>query len=90
MLKNMIKWLSDALGQCRTIGVDFYFKRRRGATTGGELGSALDGLDWEGEERDPRYDIPKEMTTCYHCDIYKTCRYAWDAYNTDGDCLASK
>lgn len=29
-------------------------------------------------------------STCKGCSEVKTCIYAWDPYNTDGDCLASK
>ena len=32
-------------------------------------------------------DVSKEMTTCYNCPENKTCEYAWDPYNTNGDCL---
>ena len=28
--------------------------------------------------------------SCLDCPENKTCQYAWDAYNTGGDCLASK
>ena len=42
------------------------------------------------EEMEARFGVPKDMTTCYDCPSKETCRYAWDPYNTDGDCLASK
>ena len=28
--------------------------------------------------------------TCEKCPHDPTCQFAWDLYNTDGDCLASK
>lgn len=34
--------------------------------------------------------IKKEDLTCFNCTENKTCKYAWDEYNTQGDCLASK
>jgi hypothetical protein len=38
-----------------------------------------------------RYEnIPKEDTTCFRCPDSGTCKYAFDPYNTDGDCLADK
>jgi len=42
------------------------------------------------EELDAQYDVAKEDTTCWECSENKTCKYAWDPYNTDGDCLADK
>lgn len=32
----------------------------------------------------------KEDMTCSKCQLADTCRYAWDPYNTQGDCLADK
>lgn len=32
----------------------------------------------------------KEQHTCNECTAQDTCEYAWDNYNTNGDCLASK
>ena len=32
----------------------------------------------------------KEKFTCYDCKNNDICKYAWDLYNTNGDCLASK
>lgn len=34
--------------------------------------------------------IKPENLTCFECAENKTCEYAWDAYNTNGDCLAEK
>ena len=28
--------------------------------------------------------------TCYDCPLACNCRFAFDLYNTDGDCLAEK
>jgi hypothetical protein len=28
--------------------------------------------------------------TCNSCGVALTCKYAWDDYNTNGDCLAEK
>ena len=32
--------------------------------------------------------VPKEYFTCFSCDGLGTCKYAWDPYNKDGNCLA--
>jgi len=32
----------------------------------------------------------KDEFTCNRCTDADTCRLAWDLYNIDGDCLASK
>ena len=32
----------------------------------------------------------KEDLTCNTCDEKNSCLYAWDLYNTNGDCLAEK
>jgi len=32
----------------------------------------------------------KERMTCTTCADNQTCEFAWDLYNTDGDCLAVK
>lgn len=32
----------------------------------------------------------KEDTTCWDCTSKDTCEFAFDAYNTNGDCLAEK
>ena len=44
--------------------------------------AALDEL-----ERPP---IPKEDLTCHTCEDKNSCNYAYDHYNTNGDCLAMK
>jgi hypothetical protein len=36
----------------------------------------------------PRYE--PERFTCYGCAARELCEFAWDSYNTDGDCLAEK
>ena len=37
------------------------------------------------------YDnIPDEDYTCFTCPEKETCPFAFDPYNTDGDCLAEK
>lgn len=33
---------------------------------------------------------PFESLTCHRCDVCLTCDWAWDPYNTDGDCIADK
>lgn len=38
------------------------------------------------EEED--YDI--DRSTCSECSEANSCKYAWDLYNINGDCLASK
>lgn len=32
----------------------------------------------------------KDVVTCVGCDANEWCPYAWDGYNTNGDCLADK
>lgn len=34
--------------------------------------------------------LKPEDFTCFRCAINTTCPYAWDPYNTAGDCLAEK
>jgi len=36
------------------------------------------------------YKPPKESLTCYGCNKKDICKCAWDAYNTNGDCLMEK
>lgn len=36
------------------------------------------------------YEITKEDITCYKCKVNETCGYAFDPYNTYGDCIAEK
>ena len=35
------------------------------------------------------FDMDKDCT-CKDCECSKKCPFAWDLYNTNGDCLASK
>lgn len=35
-------------------------------------------------------DISLEEYTCFNCPESLNCEYAWDDYNTNGDCLAEK
>jgi hypothetical protein len=35
-------------------------------------------------------DFPIDVFSCDDCGARKTCEFAFDAYNTDGDCLAEK
>lgn len=45
-------------------------------------------LDDEGDYMVDDYQPPKrEELTCYRCSNNKTCEFAWDHYNTNGDCL---
>lgn len=37
-----------------------------------------------------KYNISMRFLTCHVCDNNHDCEYAFDAYNTDGDCLAVK
>ena len=40
---------------------------------------------------DAGLNVPlKEQMTCNGCQDASVCEFAWDPYNTDGDCLASK
>ena len=36
------------------------------------------------------HGLSLENTSCYICFNWRTCEYAFDTYNTHGDCLASK
>lgn len=38
----------------------------------------------------PEHQTAMEAMTCYQCEKESTCKYAWDPYNTDGDCLMEK
>jgi len=43
------------------------------------------------EEMRKRYpELRIEDYTCYHCRSWQVCEFAFDGYNTDGDCLAEK
>ena len=42
------------------------------------------------EPPDEAYMVVKEDTTCFKCPDNGTCEYAWDPYNTHGDCLMDK
>ena len=35
-------------------------------------------------------DAPIEGYTCWHCAAWRGCEFAFDGYNTNGDCLAEK
>jgi len=35
-------------------------------------------------------ELSLEDFTCFDCSFWKTCEYAFDGYNTGGDCLATK
>lgn len=36
-------------------------------------------------------DVPAEDEfTCHFCADKDSCEFAWDLYNTDGDCIADK
>jgi hypothetical protein len=48
--------------------------------------SAYDSLKEENGQMKKRLDI----FTCNRCQGNETCPYAWDHYNTSGDCLAEK
>lgn len=50
-------------------------------------------MDAETEKKDEVEEPSegeKEYMTCHRCSEKDVCEYAWDPYNTDGDCLASK
>lgn len=36
------------------------------------------------------FGIELEDFTCHSCNLKEACSYAYDGYNTDGDCLALK
>lgn len=42
------------------------------------------------QEEDMAYVYSLDYLTCGRCDKYVTCKFAFDPYNTDGDCLADK
>lgn len=37
-----------------------------------------------------QYNVSYADCTCAECPEVKTCKCAWDPYNTNGDCLAGK
>ena len=46
---------------------------------------AKEGIDdWD------KWILGFEQYTCHDCRIADVCEYAWDSYNTDFECLASK
>lgn len=44
-------------------------------------------LYWRNKQQLP---IAPEEFTCWNCKQHGDCESAWDAYNTDGDCLEMK
>lgn len=42
------------------------------------------------DPRDDMQDAEKIIFTCDDCGANDNCEYAFDLYNTDGDCLAEK
>jgi len=65
------------------------------------LGTSEEGFTMTYEERYSEDSIrelgeigipvpAKDEFTCNRCTDADTCRLAWDLYNIDGDCLASK
>lgn len=48
----------------------------------------MDKEDMRGHFEERGYNI--DDCTCNTCSDKNTCKYAFDLYNTDGDCLASK
>jgi hypothetical protein len=56
----------------------------------------LDGAEivedpnWVPTPADMMPDPKPEEMTCFECGANKTCEWAWDHYNTNGDCLAEK
>lgn len=52
---------------------------------------------WEALYRLPQFaeacdniGLTREDFTCYNCPTMLNCEFAWDLYNTNGDCLAEK
>lgn len=41
-------------------------------------------------EKDIPYEPKDEELTCFKCSLKDKCEYAFDPYNTNGDCLAEK
>ena len=52
--------------------------------------SIFDDKPWDSVPEAPELDIKPEEYTCYDCPEKHTCEWAWDDYNTQGDCLATK
>ena len=50
------------------------------------IASRLAGAEIEDLENVP---VLEELT-CFNCPVNKDCEFAFDLYNTDGDCLALK
>jgi len=44
----------------------------------------------EEKTRFKELEINYKTCTCIHCGFNEGCRYAFDPYNTDGDCLDTK
>jgi len=65
-----------------------------------QLGGVLDrqiataianGMDLAAiDEHYHQYNVSYDQCTCATCPDVGTCPYAWDLYNTDGDCLGSQ
>ena len=52
----------------------------------------LNQPDVETTITNPKIDFEQinKKCTCTNCPINDTCMYAWDDYNTNGDCLLEK
>ena len=50
-----------------------------------DMGPPTD-LEWDRDHEEPK----REDLTCFKCGENTACPYAWDWYNTNGDCLAMK
>lgn len=58
----------------------------------GTVGDVHDIRKWTFEQVEPieAYEVDPESTTCHGCKDNDICKYAFDPYNINGDCLANK
>lgn len=60
---------------------------------GGLIMSDLYGEQYLSEEMEDfidAFDMNDRACTCYDCEDRMLCQYAYDPYNSNGDCLAVK
>ena len=68
---------------CKSTGIWNYGPNLEIDPTGADITCDCEICDGTG-------DPEKGNNTCVKCSKNKTCPFAYDGYNTNGDCLASK
>ena len=82
----------DYLISMENIPIELHITVKDGKATyrDGTVGDVHDIRKWTFREVEPILIPAPESTTCYRCKDKDICKYAFDGYNTQGDCLAGK